>query len=91
MKKSNNMYRISEFKQGDVFTENGRISVLVSYDESIGFGFATTIENYIFVEIQERGVYGYTNAGYFKKSPNEMVEYLCSIYCPDCGCYMGDK
>ena len=70
---------ISELKQGDIFALDGGYFVLVEYDKSTNFGFVTSIENYIFVEIQERGVYGYTNASYFKKSPNEMVKYLGSI------------
>ena len=70
---------ISELKQGDIFALDGGYHVLVEYDESTNFGFVTSIDNYIFVEIRHDGVYGYTNGSYIKMDPKEKVDYVCSL------------
>lgn len=70
---------ISKLKKGDVFIADGCKSVLVDYDKGTQTGFITSIENYIFVEIQGKGVYGYTNGAYIQMQPEERVEYICSL------------
>ena len=60
--------------KGDIFENpNGFILVCVDSNGS-GLVFTTTIENFIYVEIDEKGVYGPTNSGWEKYDASEIVD-----------------
>lgn len=75
-----NIICISKLRKGDIFIYENCNHVLVDYDESNEVAFITTLENYMFVEIQRKGVYGYTNSSFVRIKCDKMVEYVCSIY-----------
>ncbi len=78
---SDNKYvSISKLRKGDIFIHNKYPYVLVDYNKQNEVAFITTLENYVFVEIQNNGVYGYTNGSFEKLKETETVEYIGSFH-----------
>ena len=79
-KECDNKYiSISNLRKGDIFIHNNYSCTLVDYDKQNEVAFITTLENYVFVEIQNNGVYGYTNSSFEKLEETELVEYIGSF------------
>lgn len=80
-KENDNKYIfVSKLRKGDIFIHNKYPYVLVDYDKQNEVAFITTLENYVFVEIQNSGVYGYTNGSFEKLKETEIVEYIGSFH-----------
>lgn len=72
--------KIMNLTKGDIFeAPNGTVEVCVDNTAKSGLIFATTIDNFISVEINNEGIYGYTNSGWEEFDPSAIVDVKGSL------------